>query len=183
MLLVLVALGPGCFNSCAPLPPPNECAKADNGALDDLAIGPSGLVRDPPVPFRPWQDGDPVLLVHGGQGALMIIARLHATGAGGSCLGQETVVRDEAGREIAAERSPVLAEPSVDAHGVAIANTVDTEALLLPGDYPAPGNRVMVTASAGDRSVTRSLVIVSREDDLAAPSDLAPRDLAPDDDL
>lgn len=178
---MLLAFGAGCLNPCAPSPPTNSCGNPEHAVIDSIAIGPGEAYGGASL-FRAWQDGDGVKVVEGGQGAHMIVARIEVTGSAGRCLSQNTVVRDEQGKEIAGELAPVEAGPATDARGAPIPGTVDSYPIFLPGAYPLDeGTHLRVTATSGGHSVTRTLVIVSPYADLAPPPDLA-LDLAPSDD-
>lgn len=148
--------------------------------MSTVALGP-GDPTERMTAFQPWSDGDPVPVIFGGQGARMIVARLEVTPAVGDCLAQQTVVRDEQGTQIAADRSPVLSYPAVDGSGAAVPDTSDTYAIFLPGSYPPPGAHLVVTTTIGALSVTHTLLIVEDGVDLAPARDLAAPDLASSD--
>jgi hypothetical protein len=62
-----------------PVPKYDYCSMGGTGSVTTLEIGSDAADGSEP-PFTPWHDGDTAKVVKGGQGALMFVTRLRATG-------------------------------------------------------------------------------------------------------
>ncbi len=156
MPLLLCACGTdGFFDPLSPSAPgasDSGCGTSTRGSVSSIAVGEnvSDEVTFEPV-FVPLDEGGMAMIVHGLQGADMLVLALSISGAGTApvCLDQRTDI-EQAGDRVSFNYVAKKFTPQPD--GTLLGKTT-----YFPGDYAA--GQVTITVSVGGKSITRHVEV------------------------
>jgi hypothetical protein len=124
---------------------PGACDDATKQQVTAVEVGSS----DANERYQPIEDGDQVPLRTGGQGAEMVVVRLHIPElAPGTCVGEEIEILDLNGDRTAHTTTPV-----------ALDGSSMTPEIYVPGDFDAHAEHYTLIVHVEDVEVRRAIVL------------------------
>ena len=151
LLALLMTTATGCPPANPVIPEPDICTVPDNEPIAAVDIGEATLDSV----FEPWQDGQEVALVYGGQGSPMIPFRVRIQGAETGCKSMRLVMRDDADQVILDLSYALQLYPQDDGSYIS-----DTNFAIFDSFGPPDTSAVTLELTVSGSMVTRILGIL-----------------------